>query len=398
MATPKTALEEFLTRGVDTVYPSVAALKKRLHSGKPLTLYLGVDPSAPDIHIGHLVALQKLRQAQALGQRVILLMGDFTGQTGDPTDKHAVRIPLTKEQVLANARHYQDQVSHILPFEGPNAVQVCYNSAWLEKLTFGEVAELAGHFTVQQMLERDMFENRLKEGKPISLREFMYPLMQGYDSVAMDVDLEVGGTDQTFNMLAGRKLVKEYLGKDKAVLTVSLLADSSGVKIGKTAGNAIAIAGPPEELYGQVMTLPDEVIGDALEWCTSVSMSDVRELRKLAATAPRDAKMKLASAIVAECQGTAAAAQGQEHFVTVFQEKSVPTDLPTWHPASAEMTLGSILKESGLATSSSEAFRLIRDQRAVRVNDVVVTDPYQTVARQGNPVIQVGKKRFLKIV
>ncbi len=388
-------IDELLTRGVDTAYPTPQALERRLTDGKPLSVYLGVDPSGEDLHIGHAIALQKLRQFQQLGHRVILLIGSFTGQTGDPTDKQAVRKPRTKQEVLANAVHYQAQAASVLDFAGKNPVTLRYNGDWLEKLTFSEVAELAGHFTVQQMLERDMFADRLKASKPISLREFLYPLMQGYDSVAMEVDVEVGGTDQTFNMLAGRKLAKEYLGKDKLVLTVPLLADSKGVKIGKSEGNAIAITGPPEELYGQVMALPDEVTVQALEWCTSVPASEVKEIANLAGSEPRDAKMRLAFAVVREFQGETAAAAGQAHFVRVFQDKHAPADMPTWKPPSTTMNLRDALKAANLAASSSEAQRLIA-QGAVRINGQV-HDTVGEVELKDGVVIQVGKKKFVKV-
>ncbi|MDZ4248197.1 MAG: tyrosine--tRNA ligase, partial [Patescibacteria group bacterium] len=230
-------ITRLIDRGTDTVYPSREALVKLLRGRRQLTVYLGLDPTSPELHIGHLIVLQKLRHFQELGHEVILLFGDFTAQTGDPTDKQAARQPLTKTQVLRNARAYKRQVKPFLKFRGANPARTAFNSEWLEGLDFGDVAELAQHFTVQQLLERDMFERRLNQGKPISLREFLYPLMQGFDSVALNVDIEVGATDQTFNMLQGRKLLKEYKDKEKYVLATPLLADAKGVKIGKTEGN-----------------------------------------------------------------------------------------------------------------------------------------------------------------
>lgn len=392
------AVNELLARGVDTVYPTLFALQSRLTSGDRLTVYLGVDPSGTELHIGHAIVLQKLRQFQQLGHRVILLIGDFTGQTGDPTDKQAVRQPLTKEQVTANAAKYQEQASRVLDFAGQNPAEIKYNSEWLEKLGFAEVAALAGHFTVQQMLERDMFEERLKANKPISLREFLYPLMQGYDSVALETDVEVGATDQTFNMLAGRKLAKEYLGKEKFVLTVPLLADSNGVKIGKSEGNAIAISGDPNALYGQVMSLPDEVIVDALSWCTSVPMAEVGEVAKLVKTNPRDAKMRLALAMVAEFHDASAANGAQEYFVNVFQKKEEPQDISEWkisHPG-RQINTRDLLKVTGLASSASEAQRLI-EQGAFRINGEVFKLVGEIIPEHGQ-VLQVGKKKFLRVV
>lgn len=389
-------LDELLTRGVDTIYPSKGALSKRLADGKPLSLYLGIDPSGADLHIGHTVALQKLRQFQKAGHKVILLIGNFTGQTGDPTDKRAARKPLTKAQVMANAKHYQKQAARVLDFKGKNPVELRFNADWLGNLKFSEVAELAGHFTVQQMLERDMFADRLKGGKPISLREFLYPLMQGYDSVAMQVDLEIGGTDQTFNMLAGRKLAKEYLGKEKFVLTVPILADSSGAKIGKTEGNAIEILGKPEELYGQLMGLPDEVIGDALEWTTSVPLAEVGEVRKLAKQNPRDAKMRLAKAVVAEYQGDAAAKKAEQHFVTVFQKHELPDKVPEKKlPTLKPRNVRNLLVDLDLAASTSEARRLI-EQGAVRRNEEIHAGATEVVPVPGD-TWRVGKKKIIRI-
>lgn len=388
-------IKEVLNRGVDTVYPSKAALEKRLRSGKKVKLYLGIDASAPELHIGTMVPLQKLRQFQQLGHKVILLVGDFTGQTGDPTDKQAVRVPLTAKQVTANAQSYKRQASTVLKFSGPNAAEFRYNSQWLGKLKFDQVAELAGHFTVQQMLERDMFATRLKAGKPISLREFLYPLMQGYDSVAMQVDLEVGGSDQTFNMLAGRKLVKEYLRREKFVLTLKLVTDAKGVKIGKTEGNAINIEGKPEELYGQIMSLPDEVIVPCLESCTSVPQSEVRVVAKLVKRNPRDAKMRLAHAIVREFQGETAARRGEAYFIKVFQKHDRPAVVPSWRMTQPELPLWRALKLSKSVTSASEGRRLIT-QGAVKIDGVVEKNQDRPITAPAS--IQIGKKKFLNVV
>lgn len=394
--TKEEKIKELLNRGVDSVYPSKAAFAKELRSGRKLTVYLGIDPSADTLHIGNMVPLLKLRQFQDLGHQVILLVGDFTGQTGDPTDKQAVRQPLTPQQVKANAKKYQEQASTVLRFSGRNPAELKYNSTWLSKLTFAEVAELAGHFTVQQMVERDMFQERLKAEKPISLREFLYPLMQGYDSVAMEVDAEIGGTDQTFNMLAGRKLLKEYKRKEKFVLTLSLVTDAKGVKIGKTEGNAINITNPPEELFGQVMALPDEVVVPAFESATDVPQATVKEMARLAKTMPRDAKVELAKAIVTLYQGAAAAKQGAEHFRKVFQQKAVPDKVPAWKMPKATMPLWQVLKTSKLVASSSEAHRLAK-QGGARVDGEQVFDPEAPVHRYDKPLVQAGKKKFIRV-
>ena len=234
-------IEHFLTRGVEKVFPSADFVQARLKEGKPLTMYLGIDPTGPSLHLGHIVALRKLRQFQDLGHKVILLIGDFTGMIGDPSDKSATRQRLTRKEVLQNAKLYKTQASKILRFSGKNAAVLKYNSKWLAKLSFEDVVELAAHFTVQQMMARDMFDRRMKENKPISISEFMYPLMQGFDSVAMKTDGEIGGNDQTFNMLAGRTLMKEMHHKEKFVVTMKLLVDATGKKMGKTEGNMITL-------------------------------------------------------------------------------------------------------------------------------------------------------------
>ena len=389
-------IKTLLTRGTDSVYPNKEAFHRLLRSKRRLTVYLGIDPSSPDLHVGTLVVLQKLRQFQDLGHKVVLLIGDFTGQTGDPTDKQAARQPLTRKQVRANAKGYRKQASAILKFSGKNPAEIRYNADWLSKLDFNDIAALAQHFTVQQLLERDMFQQRLHANKPISVREFLYPLMQGYDSVAMNVDVEIGASDQTFNMLAGRKLLKEYKGKEKYVLTTPLLTDANGVKIGKTEGNAIALAGRPSELYGQLMALPDEVIAKAFEWCTSAPLTEVEKVARQAKEDPRDAKMQLAYRIVAEVQGADAAKKGQANFVRVFQKKERPSKLPSWRAPALAVPLWKVLKESGLVASSSEAHRMIQ-QGAVHVNDVLHSDPNVSVRSVDRPIVRVGKRKFLRV-
>src|SRR3989344_3264869 len=251
------AITELLIRRVNTILPSQEELTKTLKSGKKLRLYQGFDPSSPDLHIGHLVGLLQLKAFQDLGHEVIFLIGDFTAMIGDPTDKTAARTKLTRDQVLANAQTYKDQAGKILDFSGKNPVKMKFNSEWLDPLKFADIIELASNFTVQQMIERDMFQERIKQEKPIFLHELLYPLMVTYDAIAMNVDLEVGGTDQLFNMMVGRPLIKHINNKDKFVITTKLLTDSQGTKIGKTTGNAINLFGNPNNLFGQIMSLPD---------------------------------------------------------------------------------------------------------------------------------------------
>lgn len=391
-----TDLNTLLKRGVDTIYPSVDALATVLKTGKKITLYLGVDPTGAKLHIGHTVALRKLAQFQQAGHKVILLIGDFTGRIGDPAGKDKTRVPLTPEQIAENAKTYQDQAAKILDFNHPtNPVELRYNSTWLAKLTFADVIKLASHFTVQQMLERDMFERRLKENKPISMHEFLYPLMQGYDSVAMDVDLEVGGTDQTFNMLAGRTLQKEINHREKFVLTVPLLADSNGVKIGKTEGNVIAITAEPADLYGKIMALGDDVVRQGFELCTDVSLDEVDQ-RIAAEKNPKVTKMWLAREIVTLYHNAAVATKAEAEFEKVFSDHGKPTNIPQ-QPVPATTEPLEVLTILGLAKNKSAAKRLF-EQGGVKVNDVKIADWRAPLFLKADDVLQVGKRNFVQII
>ncbi len=394
-----TDLVTLLKRGVDTIYPSTKALEQFIASGEKLTLYLGVDPTGAQLHIGHTVVLRKLAQFQQAGHKVILLIGDFTGRIGDPAGKDKTRMPLTSEQVVANAETYKQQAAKILDFNHPtNPVELRYNSTWLAKLTFEDVIKLAAHFTVQQMLERDMFERRLKENKPISLHEFFYPLMQGYDSVAMNVDLEVGGTDQTFNMLAGRTLQRVINNHEKFVLTVPLLADSHGVKIGKTEGNVIAITAPAEDLYGKIMALGDDVIVQAFELCTDIPATEITAMAQAMKTGanPKEYKMKLAREIVTLYYSAVAAIAAEEQFNQIFRDKGRPDEIPTATvPTSTEAL--TVLVELQLAKNKSAAKRLF-EQGGVKVNDQVVQDWRAAFSLKTGDVIQVGKRAFVELM
>ena len=399
VSTDPKKIKEVLERGTDKVYPTKKALQEKLESGERIRLYLGVDPTGEDLHIGHSVALRKLRQFQDLGHEVILLIGDFTGLIGDPSGKDKTRKQLTRKQVLENAKHYQEQASKILDFSGKNPVELKYNSEWLAKLTFTEVLELASHFTVQQMLERDMFQERLKQNKPISLPEFFYPLMQGYDSVAMDVDLEVGGSDQTFNMLAGRELMKDIKKKEKFVLTVPLLTDSKGVKIGKTEGNVIAICAEPNDLYGKIMTLSDDVIVDTLKLGTGMPMEKIdlieKELR--AGKNPRDYKAKLAFTMVEQYNDKESAKKAAAEFDKVFKEKGKPKDIPEVVLPNGEMTPPQILKEAGLCESLSKGQQVV-EQGGFRINDKQIKDRKKKIELKMDDIIQKGPRHFVKVV
>ncbi|MDP2362914.1 MAG: tyrosine--tRNA ligase, partial [Ignavibacteria bacterium] len=271
-------IKEVLSRGVGAVYLSLKALEDKMASGERIRLYCGYDPSAPTLHIGHMVTLKKLAQFQALGHEVIMLIGDFTGMIGDPTGKTAARKKLTRKEVIKNSKNYRKQASRFLKFSGPNPAKILYNSQWSDRLTFKDLIELASNFTVQQMIIRDMFQERIKNKKPVFLHEFLYPLAQGYDSVAMDVDLEIGGKDQTFNMLCGRSLMKALKNKEKFVLATKLLTDPSGKKMGKTEGNIINLDAEPEEMFGKVMAWPDDLIALGFELCTDLKTEEIEKI------------------------------------------------------------------------------------------------------------------------
>ncbi|PIT87914.1 MAG: tyrosine--tRNA ligase [Candidatus Magasanikbacteria bacterium CG10_big_fil_rev_8_21_14_0_10_40_10] len=388
-------IDELLTRGVENIYPKKEWLQKELESGRRLSLYTGYDPTAPTLHIGHGITLMKLRQFQDLGHRVIMLIGDFTGMIGDPTDKTAVRSALTKEQVMENCREYQKQAGHILDFTGNNAVELKYNSEWLGKMNFADVLQLTSHFTVQRMLERDMFDKRMKDAKPIYLHEFMYPVMQGYDCVAMDVDGEVGGNDQTFNMLAGRTLMKDLKNKEKFVLAMKLLTDNAGKKMGKSEGNMIAFTDSPQDMFGKVMSWSDEMILNGFELCTRVNMDEIKQMEKemKAGANPRDYKLKLAHEITMTFLGESAAKIGREHFATVIQSKDRPDEINELKPSAYDIV--TVLVESKMASSKTDARKLVV-QNAVKINDQKA-DNIDAIVKPGD-VIQKGKRFFVKVI
>jgi len=393
-------IDRVLTRGVTMVYPTAEKLREALLSGKRLRLYNGMDPTSPFLHIGHAMQLRKLREFQDLGHEVILLLGSFTAMIGDPTDKLAARKSLTKEEVLANAATYKKQASKFLRFSGANAAKLMFNDKWLGKMDFADVIGLASHFTVQQMMERDMFAKRAEEKKPIYLHEFMYPLMQGYDSVAMDVDLEVGGNDQTFNMLAGRTLMREMKQKEKFVLTLSLLTNSEGKKMSKSEGGVVALSEAPEEMYGKIMSMDDSMIVPYFKLATDFADEEIAAIESaiVGGMNPRDAKMRLAEEVVTMCHNAKAAKTAKEHFLQVFSRKEMPDVIPELSLSGRAMTIVDVLVEAGFAPSKGEAKRLI-EQGGVKVGDAVVTDPMLHVSPRADEVIvQKGKRFFVKLL
>jgi tyrosyl-tRNA synthetase len=400
IVTDKKKVNEVLVRGVEMIYPSRSELEKVLLSGKRIRLYCGFDPSASALHIGNAIAINKLAQFQALGHEVIFLIGDFTGMIGDPTDKKAARKKMTREQVRANSKNFQKQASIYLKFSGDNPAITKYNSEWSDKLTFKDLIEITSNFTVQQMIQRDMFQERLKEEKPIFLHEFLYPVAQGYDSVAMDVDLEVGGNDQMFNMMCGRDLIKATKGKDKFVLTMKLLADDTGKKMGKSEGNVVNLDAAPADMYGQIMAWPDGVIAIAFELCTKLSLDEVDKIKKELKdgnTNPRDLKMKLAYEITRLVHGEDKASQAQELFIKTFQKKETPDEVKEIIVAKSEMNIVDLLVAIKLAASNSDARRLI-GQKGIKVDDKVIMSTNETIRiKAEGTLIQRGKRQFIRV-
>ncbi|MSR71617.1 MAG: tyrosine--tRNA ligase [Candidatus Taylorbacteria bacterium] len=389
--------KELLTRGVEKIFPSTAFLEEKLKKGEKISLFLGIDPTGPTLHLGHAIILKKLRDFQKAGHQIILLIGDFTGMIGDPTDKSAARKKLTREEVLKNSARYKDQASVFLDFGGKNPAQLKYNSEWLAKMSFEDVVNLASHFTVQQMLERDMFEKRMKEGKPISLHEFMYPLMQGYDSVAMKVDGEIGGNDQTFNMLAGRDLMKGLLNKEKFVIAMKLLEDSTGKKMGKTEGNMVSLDQSASEMFGKVMSWTDGLIVPGFTLCTDVLIEKIETIKKdlEKETNPKDAKVSLAKEIVTLYHGKDAAEKAQEDFENTFKKGGIPEDTKEVSVAKDTLLVEVLLKEK-IIESKNELRRLV-DEGAVSVIETgeKITDINYKISQK--VTLKIGKRRFIKI-
>ena len=399
IVTDEKIIEEVLTRGVENIFPGKVELKKKLMSGERIRLYCGYDPTAPALHIGNAITMNKLAQFQKLGHEVIFLIGDFTCMIGDPTDKTAVRKKMAREEILENAKGYQKQASGYLKFDGENPVKIKYNSKWNDKLTFKELIEIASNFTVQQMIQRDMFQKRLEKEKPIYLHEFLYPLTQGYDSVAMNVDLEIGGNDQMFNMLAGRDLQKIVHQKEKFVMTLKILADETGKKMGKSEGNAVFLDQTPENMYGAVMSWSDAVIAIGFEMVTNVSMEKVAEIKKSLKDKknnPRDWKMKLAYTLVKLNYGQEKAQKAQEYFIKTVQKKEAPEEVANLLISESTSIVEAIVK-ANLSASKAEAKRKIK-QGGVEINGQKITDINTSmVFSMNNQILKVGKRGFRRI-
>lgn len=396
--TDKEIINRILTKAVEQIIPDTEALEKKLLSGKRLNIYQGFDPTAPTLHIGHTVGMRKLEDFRKLGHNVIFLIGDFTARIGDPSDKkdarESARRALTKQEVEDNLKVYVEQASHIIDINNKeNPVKILYNSTWLEPLNFADIINLASEFTVQQMIKRSMFQKRLEEDKPIYLNEFMYPLMQGYDSVMMDIDIEVGGNDQLFNMLAGRDMVRNHLDKEKLVIAGKLLTTSGGDKMGKSEGNMIKLSDSAQEIFGKVMSFTDEQILGGFELLTTATMDEVKiiENRISDGENPMILKKELAYKLTSELKSDTEAQNAQEYFETVFQNKSIDTDIAEITLDKDEYLLSDLITLLDMAPSKSQARRLV-EQGAVKIDEEKVSD-WQMIIHLTQPlVIKVGKK------
>ena len=382
-----------LKRGTDEIL-SEADLIEKLKENRPLKVKLGADPTAPDIHLGHTVVLNKLRQCQQLGHEVYFLIGDFTGMVGDPSGKNATRPPLSREDVLRNAETYKEQIYKILD---PQKTKIVFNSEWLSKLGTEGMIRLASNYTVARMLERDDFKKRFGNNQPIAIHEFIYPLLQGYDSVALDADVELGGTDQKFNLLVGRELQKSAGKKPQVAITLPLLVGLDGEKkMSKSLGNYIGVTEAPNDMFGKVMSISDELMWD---WYNLLSFRPLSEIAQLKSEVengknPRDVKILLAKELIARFHNEEAANAAEQEFINRFQKGAMPDEMPEL-TFSGEMGLATLLKEAGLVPSTSEAIRSAQ-QGGVKINGEKV-DNVKDNAPKGTNVYQVGKRKFARV-
>ena len=388
---------DIIRRGAEEILVE-QELVERLKEGRPLRIKAGFDPTAPDLHVGHTVLINKLRQFQDLGHEVLFLIGDFTAMIGDPTGKSATRKPLTRDEVIENARTYEEQIFKILD---PARTLVVFNSSWMNELSAADLIALAAKHTVARMLERDDFHKRYTSGQSIAVHEFLYPLVQGYDSVALKADVELGGTDQKFNLLVGRQLQEAYGQKPQVVLTMPILEGLDGVqKMSKSLNNYIGIKEPPDEMFGKVMSVSDDLMWRYFELLSLRPLDEVEGYRRQVdgGANPRDIKFLLAEEIVARFHDTGAAAKARESFVARFQKGAMPDEIPEREVSAREgvLSLPALLKEAGLTPSTSEALRMIK-QGAVRIDGGKVANPGLELASGSTHVYQVGKRRFARV-
>lgn len=386
-----------LVRGTEEILVE-DALRTKLNEGRPLRIKTGFDPTAPDLHLGHTVLINKMRQFQQLGHEILFLIGDFTGMIGDPTGKSATRKPLSREEVMANARTYQEQIFSML---SPDRTQVVFNSSWMGEMQASDLIQLAARHTVARMLERDDFSQRFKSGQPIAIHEFLYPLVQGYDSVALRADVELGGTDQKFNLLVGRQLQAAYGQEPQVVITMPILEGLDGIqKMSKSLGNYIGIAEPPDQMFGKLMSISDELMWRYLELLSDVPLQEIGRWRRSVneGVNPRDIKFRLGEEMVARFHGQMAAVRAKKNFISRFQQGALPADIPEMEIVGDKggLAIGNLLKLAGLVKSTSEALRLI-DQRGLRVDGEPIEDKNLTLPVGAVHLVQIGKRRFARL-
>lgn len=388
---------EVIKRGCDELLIEQELVEK-LRLGRPLRVKAGFDPTAPDLHLGHTVLISKLRQFQELGHHVLFLIGDFTGMIGDPTGKNATRPPLSTDQIAQNATTYKEQVFKILDAE---RTEVCFNSTWMGKMSAADMIKLAATHTVARMLERDDFGKRYRENRPIAIHEFLYPLVQGYDSVAMRADIELGGTDQKFNLLMGRELQKHHGQPPQCILTMPLLEGLDGVqKMSKSLGNYVGINEAPNEIFGKLMSVSDELMWRYIELLSFESLETIRRWKAEVAAGrnPRDVKVLFAQEIVSRFHGAGAGAAALADFEARFKQGEIPEEMPefSFGTGADAISLAQVLKQAGLTSSTSEALRMI-DQGGVRLNGEKVSDRAASLPRGEPMVLQVGKRKFARV-
>ena len=396
----ESVIDELLTRSVGAIYPSKEELKKVLLSGRKLKIYVGADATGPNLHIGHSTNFLLLEKFRKLGHKVIILFGDFTAMIGDPTDKNAERVSLSSKQVKENIKTWKKQIAPIFKSSFFDSPKIVKNSRWLSKLNLADIIKLSSNFTVQQMIERDMFQKRLEEKKPISLSEFIYPLLQGYDSVALDVDMEIGGSDQTFNMLAGRNLQRKINNKEKFVITTTLLENPrTGKKLmNKSEGNLIGLMDSPENMFGKTMALPDETIVSVLTDCTLMTLSEIENIKKGLEEGknPRDSKIVLAETLVSMYHGAEKSQMVSEAFKQTFSEGKIPENIEEIE-AGKDFALSEILLQAKLIKSKGEFTRLVREGAIMNIQtEEKVTDIFAKIGVGGT--FRIGKHRFIKIL
>lgn len=394
-------IDEIISRSVDTIYPNKEDLRKLLASGKQIAVYVGIDPTADYVHLGHSTNYLLLERLHQLGHKIIVLVGDFTAMIGDPSDKTSSRVQLSKEDVFRNLSSFKEQIGKILDFENLiNPIEFKFNSEWLSKLSFDKIVGLGSNFTVQQMLERDMFEKRIEENKPLYVHEFFYPLMQGYDSVALNVDLEIGGTDQTFNMLAGRTLARRYLNKEKYVLTTTLLVNPvTGEKLmSKSLGTGIGLNETPENMFGKVMALADECVIQMFIDCTRLSLNEIEAKKERLKTGenPKNLKLELAHETVRMYHSREIADKAKINWEKIFSDKGIPDFIPEIKTKPGSLLID-ILVNQKIVDSKTQARRLLEDGAIKNIDtDKKITDPQMKFTNSIR--LKIGKKNFIRIL